>query len=298
MTALGSFRAVGVRRSLLGEGLCYDPSRNTLYWLDIKGERFFRMKLPDGKAEEIVLPGGLSSLCPTRTGRLAATRRDGFGFIEFDGIEARFIAVADPEEKLPENRFNDGAADPFGGYWAGTMKDDEDDSTGSWYRLDASGRTGRLLTGFHVTNGPAFQADGAVGYLTDSALGKVHRFRPTSDGLEEYEEFLTIDTQRQGYPDGMIVDREDCVWIAFWDGAAVRRFTPDGKLIAEFNVPARRPTNVDIIGRTLFVTTAAIGLNGDELVEDGKLLFAELDRPLGPTTRFTFDDRELAARGL
>ena len=43
-------------------------------------------------------------------------------------------------------------------------------------------------------------------------------------------------------PDGLVVDAEDCLWVAMWGGAEVRRYAPDGELLAVLPVPVSQPT--------------------------------------------------------
>jgi L-arabinonolactonase len=43
-------------------------------------------------------------------------------------------------------------------------------------------------------------------------------------------------------PDGLVVDAEDCVWVAMWGGGEVRRYAPDGELLTVLPVPVSQPT--------------------------------------------------------
>jgi sugar lactone lactonase YvrE len=131
----------------------------------------------------------------------------------------------------------------------------------------------RVDSGYHVTNGPAFSRDGQVMYHTDSALQTVYAFNLAADGsLGERRVHLTFG-EGDGYPDGMTVDAEDCLWIAFWDGWCLRRFAPSGDLLATIAVPVQRPTSVAFGGAgldELFVTSAARDLTPEELERQPK----------------------------
>ena len=74
--------------------------------------------------------------------------------------------------------------------------------------------------------------------------------------------------ESDGYPDGMTVDAEACLWIAFWDGWCVRRYSPSGEFLQTVEVPVQRPTSCAFGGedlQTLFITSARIGIEGTEL---------------------------------
>jgi sugar lactone lactonase YvrE len=72
----------------------------------------------------------------------------------------------------------------------------------------------------------------------------------------------------EGYPDGMTVDAEDHVWVAFWDGWCVRRLSPSGRVVMEVPFPVQRPTCPTFAGDALgqmYVTSARVGLTQAEL---------------------------------
>ena len=72
----------------------------------------------------------------------------------------------------------------------------------------------------------------------------------------------------EGYPDGMTVDCEGCLWIAFWDGWCVRRFTDDGRHLADIPLKVQRPTSCTFGGPDLdrlYVTSATIGIDAQAL---------------------------------
>ena len=87
----------------------------------------------------------------------------------------------------------------------------------------------RLAGGFRVPNGPAFSADGAWMYHTDSADRTIYRFALLPDGVLGAREVFARFDAAQGYPDGMTTDREGCLWVAFWDGWCLRRLGPGGR---------------------------------------------------------------------
>jgi sugar lactone lactonase YvrE len=63
----------------------------------------------------------------------------------------------------------------------------------------------------------------------------------------------------EGYPDGVTVDAEGCVWVAHWAGARITRLSSTGERKQVFTVPVPNVTSICFGGAdlcTLFVTTA------------------------------------------
>ena len=188
-------------------------------------------------------------------------------------------------------RMNDGTADPAGRFWAGSMAYDNTPGAGSLYRVGTDGSVTRALDGFTITNGPAFSADGRTMYIVDSARGLVDRYDVNSEGsLDNAFSFLRLADGR-GAPDGLTVDAQGNVWIALWGGSCVNRYRPDATLDLSIELPAEQPTSVCLggaDGRTLFITSAHLGLTGevDSNSHHGALFEVAVDVPGIPA--FTF----------
>lgn len=248
-------------RAVLGEGPVWVKHEQALYWLDIKGLRLHRFEPGSGRKASWDAPFRITAIAPRRGGGfIGASER---GFVRIDTAFTSFEVIADPEPQLPGNRFNDGKVDTAGRFWAGTMDDAEVTTAGALYRLDPHGGWVQADAGYRVTNGPAFSPDGRIMYHTDSAARTIYRFDLADDGHLSGKKPLASFGPEHGYPDGMTVDRDGALWVAFWDGWCVRRLTPEGRIIAELPVPVQRPTSVAFGGSALdrlFITSASVGL--------------------------------------
>jgi sugar lactone lactonase YvrE len=246
--------------ALLGESPVWDERDGRVYWVDIKGRKIFCYSPEDGSTRSIPTQAELSAIAPFLGGGFIAAGANGFSRVQISGENVVVSPIINPETNLPGNRFNDGKPDPAGGFWAGTMDDAEQDVTGSWWRLDRDGSASKLASGYKVTNGPAFDLDGGRVFLTDSARQTVFVAKTDGFSLGATEPFLQFGKD-DGYPDGMEVDCERCLWIAFWDGGCIRRFSPDGDLMMEIGIPTSRPTSLTIAPNGIYVTSASIGLD-------------------------------------
>lgn len=276
--------------ALLGEGPLWDPRIRRLLWLDIKGGKIYRLDPETRRIETIMAEGSVSALGLAAGGGYVCARRDGFARLVIKDSAVKVSPIADPEAGLAGNRFNDGKVDAKGGFWAGTMDEAEKAASGAWWRLAPDGSLARLDDGYRVTNGPAFDPARGLVYLTDSARARIYTAASDGARLGEKRVFLKF-KKGDGYPDGMEVDREGCLWVAFWDGSAVRRFSPDGALLETLAVPVPRPTSLTIVGDRLYITSAAVGLSPEQLKAaplSGGLFEARLARPLGAAERFEF----------
>ena len=104
----------------------------------------------------------------------------------------------------------------------------------------------------------------------DTLAGLVWAFDiSTRDTLDDGHIFARINPA-DGFPDGVTIDSEGCLWVALWGGWAVRRYSPAGELLASIAMPCSQVTKIAFGGsdlRTAFVTSARIGLSADELLQ-------------------------------
>jgi sugar lactone lactonase YvrE len=251
--------------AVLGEGPVWVPAEQALYWVDIKGRLIFRLG-ESGEVQAWPTPFRIGSLAPRASGAFIAGTEHGIA--QVDLVAERFELLFDPEEDRPTNRFNDGQVDRAGRFFAGTMDDREEEASGAFYRIDKTLLCTRFDDGFRVTNGPAFSPDGRIMYANDSARQVTYAYTVGTDGMPAGRRPFVQWGEGDGYPDGMTVDAEGCLWLAFWDGWCVRRVSPEGERLSEWRVPVARPTSVAFGGSALdrlFVTSASIGLDAEAL---------------------------------
>ena len=246
--------------AILGEGPVWVAAEQALYWLDIKGRKLFRLDSA-GERREWPTPFRVGCIAPRAGGGFIAGTDEGIALIDPEG--ARFALIADPEPDRPDNRFNDGKVDRQGRFWAGTMDDTERAASGALYRLDSADLWTLVDDGYRVTNGPAFSPDGRLMYENDSARQLTYVFDLDELGTPFNKRIFARYPEDSGYPDGMTVDAEGCLWIAFWDDWCVRRYSPDGELLRKIELPVQRPTSCAFGGPDLdrlYVTSATVGL--------------------------------------
>jgi sugar lactone lactonase YvrE len=123
-------------------------------------------------------------------------------------------------------------------------------------------------------------------YVVDSRRDVVFRYQfdEETGQVGECRPFLDT-TETEGIPDGLCVDADGNVWIAFWDGGHISRFGPDGAHQIRIDIPVPRPTSVALGGpdlTDLFITSARTGLTAPALVaapDSGSVFLTYADVP-------------------
>jgi len=247
-----SARIFDPRPCELGEGPLWHPARGQLYWFDILGKRL----LSEGR--EWVFNRHVSAAgWVGRDGLLVATETD----LMLLGIEAGAQDhVAPLEADNPVTRSNDGRADPWGGFWIGTMGKRAEPGAGAIYRY-YRGEVRQLYAPITIPNAICFSPDGCHAHFADTAKGIVWRQRLSdTDGWPEGEPQVYLDHGADGpNPDGAVVDSAGNVWCAEWGASRVRCYGPDGAAVQEVALPVSQPSCPAFGGpalRDLYITTA------------------------------------------
>ncbi|NLU71635.1 SMP-30/gluconolactonase/LRE family protein [Streptomyces sp. HNM0575] len=274
--AAGTEVAVAVRTpAWLGEGPTWDGARELLIWVDILNSRVHTYDPSRGGRTVMATEQHVGAAKPRAGGGLVVNLRDGIGLYGPDGGFSWLH-----REVVPGRRGNDAAVAPDGALWAGTMAYNELAGGGDLKRVTGDGSTVTVLPDVTVSNGIGWSPDGSLMYYNDTPTRRIDVFDvPAGDGssgadVSGRRTFAEIE-QGAGYPDGLTVDADGCVWVALWDGAALRRYTPDGRLERTIGLPVPRPTACAFGGadlRDLYVTTASAGADPSAYPLAGSLL--------------------------
>ncbi|MFQ3789413.1 SMP-30/gluconolactonase/LRE family protein [Halomonas sp. A29] len=252
----------------LGESPVWSVERQTLYWTDINNGHVYAWRPQQGGAPTRTELGEKVGCVAFDEAGLVVAAASGILRLPASGEPERLAGNPEWRQAGQGNRFNDGRCDAAGRLWVGTIASDEASLTAALYCLDR-GELSRRLSGIGISNGLAFSLDRRWLYHTDSLSRRILRYSFDVDSgmLGEGETWVDLETLGlPGVPDGAAVDSEGCYWSALYDGGRVVRFSPEGELVAEHEVPCPHPTMVAFGGRdlrTLYITTATQHLDAE-----------------------------------
>jgi len=245
----------------LGEGPVWSAEEQALYWVDIENNSFFRYFPTTSKYESFDVGVPIGVLALRAAGGLVMATKNGFAFWDPKTQALQFLA--NPEADKPHTRFNDGAVDSQGRFWAGTMCGLSEICSapeGSLYRLDPDGSVSIMETGIFIANGIDWSPDTKIMYFTDSTRHVIYAydFDPATGAIENRRPFISTPDEI-GVPDGLTVDSEGCIWSARWGGWKITRYDPTGKVEREIQLPVQCPTSCAFGGANLdelYITSA------------------------------------------
>lgn len=280
-------------RAELGECPQWSVEEQALYFVDIKGKALHRYKPETGEHSTMPMPEEIGCFGFRKGGGFIAAFRSGLWLLDASGN--RVEKLADNPEDQRTSRFNDGRIDPAGRFLAGTIDEPKDGRKASLYRYDRRGLH-VLASGLLTSNGVAFSPDGRTLYHSDTPTFTVWRYAydPATGEATDKTLFVRLEPTEadRGRPDGAAVDAEGCYWTALFEGGRIQRYAPDGRLLAEYPIPARCPTMVAFGGpdlKTLFVTSARTGRSEEELAalpHSGSLFSMPVEVPGRPEYHF------------
>jgi L-arabinonolactonase len=259
----------------LGEGIVWHAATNAIYWLNVHPEpEIFSMNISSGAIRSRRLQSDLYCLRKCSGDTLVGLSK--FGLAWVDAAELTIVkehAILDAETRY---RFNDANCDSAGRLWTGTMIDNFQtidghpqaiEFSGEIYRIPSAESVETLDSGFGCPNTFSWSPDEKAMYCADSCTGWIYAydFGVASGSIGRRREFFS--DEAFGIPDGSAMDTEGCLWNARWDGSAVLRITPDGRIDRVVELPVSKVTDCTFGGadlRTLYVTTAAFGMSDSE----------------------------------
>lgn len=269
-----SAQNVLIARARLGEGPLWDGDSQVLYWVDIYNHRVHIFEPSSGDDCHWDVGGLASALALAGDQRLLVAIDNRIATLDLTSGAVTTLATVDFPD--PGTRFNDGKCDPQGRFWIGSLSPTPGQA--ALYRYDPDGSLQTMETGLTISNGLGWSPGGDTFYLTDSPTRCIYAYRFDGATGTIHDRRIAINLGDEPVePDGLAIDAEGNLWTALWDGGCVAGFRPNGDPLGRIFLPVPRPTCPTFGGpdrRTLYVTTASVGLSQQEIqqsIEAGDL---------------------------
>lgn len=257
----GAVKCVHKTISHLGEGPVWNERDGYLYYTDVHGGIIWRYDPESGKSEKYIEGDKkVGGFVFDEDGSITLMTHTG-GVFKYNG--KKYTEAFRIEMREDEN-FNDVIADPEGRIYSGTLPRRADmKGTGRMFRFESGKEPVELWAGMICTNGMGFSPDCKTFYHTETGPTTItaYDYDRTTGDIQKRKVIYQGD-KRIGIPDGMTVDENGFIWSAFWNGNAIRRFSPEGNLVAEVFVPACQVSSVMFGGKdldTIYITSASQG---------------------------------------
>jgi len=215
--------------SIWGEGPIWHQER--LLYVDIESHKIIAFTPATGEEKIWNVGQRVGTVVPRAQGGLVWAGDDGFFFLNEDtGVST---PIANPEPDLADNRFNDGKCDPAGRFWAGTIHLKKQPSA-ALYCLHTDLRVEKKFSPVTNSNGIIWSRDGGTMFYIDTPSKKIRAFDfDTATSAITNERVIWDTSADTSVPDGMTIDNQDRLWIAFCHGAKVVCFDPTTQTVEQ-----------------------------------------------------------------
>ncbi|KAF7966641.1 hypothetical protein HWV62_37605 [Athelia sp. TMB] len=217
---------------------------------------------------------------------LACAAAQGIALLEGN---SSFKYLCQPLQKAwaPYVRFNDGACDSKGRFFAGSVYSSALGIPGQLWRYDPADGTCVVVDEgpFTDSNGLGWSPDNKTLYFTDSKANIIYAYDYDSEtgAISNRRVFTDALVQGQvieGFADGLCIDSEGGVWSARWGGSCIVRYSSDGTIDAEIKFPTVYKVTACCFGGPnedkLYVTTAHCDATNDtEFAEEKQREFPD-----------------------
>lgn len=250
----------------LGEGPLWDAENKHILWLDIVKGKIHQFNIHSKTHKVFNVGEMIGCIVPKESGGFIAGVENGIALI--DTADNLVQHIFNPEEGL-NNRFNDGKADAAGRFWVGTMSKSEEEGKGNLYMMKTDLSVHKKIEHVTISNGIAWNADNTVMYYINTPTNYVFAFDYNIETGDIDNQRVVVDlTHENGSADGMTIDEEGMLWIAFYGGWRVARYDANtGKLLQQIELPVANVTCCTFGGddfSDLYITTASKGLSEED----------------------------------
>lgn len=268
----------------LGEGPLWLPDWQMLIWFDILGKQMLARR--DGKTQVWQFDRHHSAAGRAQPDNLILASADALW--RFNLVTETRIQLCPLEADNPVTRSNDGRADPWGGFWIGTMGHNAERGAGAIYRY-YKGELRQLVSDISISNAICFAPDRSCAYYTDTPTRRIMRIALDADtGWPAGDATLFADLRpAELNPDGAVTDATGNLWVACWGAACVICLSPQGTEIKRLPLPATQPTCPAFGGpdlTDLLVTSAHHGLDTPDAQQGATFRLPDIAQGLAEPT--------------
>ena len=259
-------KAIWQAKTVLGEGVLWVPTHNSIYFVDIKKKNILVLNIETNKKELIKINKEIGFLIHIRKNIFLLGLQSELRILNLKN--KKIIKSIKIEEDKPLNRINDGKTDLQGRLWFGTMDNPERKiKNGSLYCLDRSLKLHKVDTKYYITNGPAFINNNTFLH-TDSSRKIIFKIKINNKYKIIKKTIFAKFSKKDGSPDGMTIDNKKNIWICHFGGACISVYNLKGKRIFKLKFPAKNITNCTFGGKNmdnLYATSALKGMKISEI---------------------------------
>jgi len=263
----------------LGEGPIWDYRSNELHFLDIERRKVYHYHPESGGLSFDVFDEKIGCLALRKRGGLACAAERGFAVIEPNSSAGkptlRYLAKPLDPSVEPYVRFNDGACDSRGRFFAGTLRSEDPPIGGQLWCYDpAKGKT-HLVDDVDITdsNGLGWSEDEKTLFFTNSQMNVIYAYDYDIETGAATNRRVHIDTSSLAHgdfsmPDGLCIDSEGGIWSARWGGSKIVRFAQNGQNDVQVSIPSVFNVTACCFGGPdldqLYITTASATCPGGD----------------------------------